>query len=177
MQVVLSFLLFSFVCHWLLFEVLPSMATNDLEFEVYLPVGEWDFYRDSVVFDYCLLPVIDFNITCLKIFFFSLYFPCFVPLHQRVSVFLFLFLFFFFWVCVWIFSNFSILSFNSHKLFFLKLSIRIIKPKRNHFGIKLYLSVCCIYLCHLYLRVSGFFFFLLIFSFCVWIFSNFAVSF
>ena len=81
------------------------------------------------------------------------------------------FFFLIFSIFVWIFSNFSVLSFNSHKLFFLKLSIRIIKPKRNHFGMKLYLSVCCIYLCHLYLRVSGFFFFAYLFLLCVDIFK------
>ena len=75
-------------------------------------MGEWDFYRDSMAFDYCLLPMTDFNITCLKIcfpfvFFFLIFsFFFFVPLHQRVSIFLFLLFFpltfpstfFFFWV-------------------------------------------------------------------------------
>ena len=137
-----------------------------------------------MVFDYCLLPVIDFNITCLKIFFFfPLYFhSSFLFLCTNVYLFFFFFSFFpylflFFFFCVWMFSNFSVLSFNSHKLFFLKLSIRIIKPKRNHFGIKLYLSVCCIPLSFVSTCISFFFFFFgLIFSFCVWIFSNFSVK-
>ena len=76
-------------------------------------------------------------------FFFSLYFPSsFLFLCTDVYLFFFFFSFFpylflfFFFFCAWIFSNFSVLSFKSHKLFFLKFSIRLIKPKRNHFGIK-----------------------------------------
>ena len=117
-----------------------------------------------------------------NLFFFSLYFhSSFLFLCTNVYLFFFFFSFFpylflFFFFCVWMFSNFSVLSFNSHKLFFLKLSIRIIKPKRNHFGIKLYLSVCCIYLCHLYLRVLGVFFFFVAYLFllCVDIFKLFS---
>ena len=133
-----------------------------------------------MVFDYCLLTVIDFNTRCLKIFFFFPYiflllFCSFAPTCIIFSFFLF-FLIFSFFFFVWIFSNFSVLSFNSHKLFFFKLSIRIIKPKRNHFGIKLYLSVCCIILSFVSTCISFFLFFLLIFSFFVWIISNFSVK-
>ena len=99
---------------------------------------------------------------------FILLFCSFAPTCIWFSSFFFLFL----GVCGDIFKL-SILSFNSHKLFFLKLSIRIIKPKRNHFGIKLYLSVCCIPLSFVSTCIS---FFLLIISFCVWIFSNFSVK-
>ena len=129
MQAVLSFLLFSFLHHWLLFEFLPSMATNDLEFEVYLLVSEWDFYRNSMVFDYCLLPVIDFNITCHKIFFFPyiflLLFCSFAPTCICFS-FSFLFSLSFPFFCVDIFKLFN---FNSHKLSFVKLSIHKIQKK------------------------------------------------
>ena len=138
-----------------------------------------------MVFDYCLLPVTDFNITCLKIcfrfFFFNKYFPSsFFSFCTNICCFSFSFLFFFSisfpssFLCLDILKLFS---FHSHKLFFfLKLSIRTIKPKRIHFGINLYLSVCSyfmglfiyafcvsvftVYLCHLHQCVSDFFFFL-----------------
>ena len=120
-----------------------------------------------MVFDYYLLPVIDFNITCLKIFFFFpyIFILLFCSFAPTCIYFSFSFLFFlifssFSFFCVWMFSNFSVLSFNSHKLFFLKLSIRIIKPKRNHFGIKLYLNVCCIPLSFVSTCISFFLFFL-----------------
>ena len=101
-----------------------------------------------------------------NLFLFSLYFhSSFLFLCTNVYLFFFFFSFFpylflFFFFCVWMFSNFSVLSFNSHKLFFLKLSIRIIKPKRNHFGIKLYLSVCCIPLSFVSTCIRFFLFFL-----------------
>ena len=133
-----------------------------------------------MVFDYCLLPMFDFNITCLKIFFFSLIFSFFLfcSFAPACICFSFSFLFFlifsFFFFCVCIFSNFSVLSFNSHKLFFLKLSIRIIKPKRIHFGIKLYLSICCIPLSFVSTCISFFFFFAYLFLLCVDIFKIFS---
>ena len=88
----------------------------------------------------------DFNITCLKIcfpfvfFFLIVSFFFFVPLHQRVSIFLFLLFF--------------PLTFPSSFFFFFELSIRIIKPKRNHFGINLYLSFCS-YFMGLFIFVFG----------------------
>ena len=74
--------------------------------------------------------LLSFLFLCTSVYLFFFFF----------SFFPYLFLFFFFCVCI--FSNFSVLSFNSHKLFFWKMSIRITKPKRNHFGINLYLSFC-----------------------------------
>ena len=63
------------------------------------------------------------------LFFFLMFFFSFC-MHQRVSVFLFLFFFFLiFSLFMWIFSNFSF--FTQTNIFFSKLSIRIIKPKRN----------------------------------------------
>ena len=127
----LFFIFFSFFHHWLLFKFLPAMATNDSKFEMCLPVSEWDFYRDLIVFDYCLLPVIDFNITCLKIcfrFFFLVFSFFFVPFAPTYVVFLFLFFFSISFppsssfLCLDIFKLFS---FHSHKLslfFFLFLS-------------------------------------------------------
>ena len=167
------------------------------------------FYRDSMVFDYFLLPMTEFNITCLQnllSFFLShLFLLLFCSFAPTYVVFLFLFNFFhifsfffffvfFLFVCLDIFKLFS---FNSHKLFFFwKLSIdsiETIKPKRSHFGINLYLSVCSyfmglfiyvfcvsiftIYLCHLHQPVLGFFFFLFfsyLFHFCVDIFELFS---
>ena len=139
-----------------------------------------------MIFDYCLSPVTDFNITCLKIYFpsssssssaylFLLHFCSFAPTCICFSFsFLFFFLIFsFLFFCVWIFLNFSVLSFNSHKLFFFKLSICIIKPKRNHFGIKLYLSICCIPLSFVSTCISFFFFFFLSFPFVCGYFQNF----
>ena len=117
-----------------------------------------------------------------NLFFFPLYFhSSFLFLCTNVYLFFFFFSFFpylflFFFFCVWMFSNFSVLSFNSHKLFFLKLSIRIIKPKRNHFGIKLYLSVCCIPLSFVSTCISFFFFFFwaYLFLLCMDIFKLFS---
>ena len=125
-----------------------------------------------MVFDYYLLPVIDFNITCLKIFFFFPYiflllFCSFAPTCICFFVCV--------CMCVWIFSNFSVLSFNSHKLFFfLKLSICIIKPKMNHFGMKLYLSICCVPLSFVSTCISFLFFFAYLFLLCVDIFKLFS---
>ena len=139
-------------------------------------MGEWDFYRDSMVFDYCLLLVIDFNIMCLKIFFPPyIFFLLFCSFASTCICFSFSFLFFliFSFFFLQIFSNFLVLSFNSHKLFFLNLSIRIIKPESNHFGIKLYLSVCCIPLSFASMCISFFFFFCLSFPFVCGYFQTF----
>ena len=124
-----------------------------------------------MVFDYCLLPVIDFNITRLKIFFFFLIFSFFffVPLHQRVSV--FLFFFFFFSVCVGIFSNFSILSFNSHKLVFFEVVYTYNKAQKESLWHK------TLFECLLYIPLSfvstciRFIFFAYLFLLCVDIFK------
>ena len=143
-----------------------------------------------MVFDYFLLPMTEFNITCLQnllSFFFLIFsFFFFVPLHQHMSFFFFFLIFsisfpssFFFFF----FGYFQTFQFSlTQTLFFWKLSIdsiETIKPKRSHFGINLYLSVCSyfmglfiyvfcvsiftIYLCHLHQPVLGFFFFLFFF--------------
>ena len=119
----------------------------------------------------------------------------FLFLFNFFHIFSFFFFFFFFFV----FGYFQTFQFSlTQTLFFWKLSIdsiETIKPKRSHFGINLYLSVCSyfmglfiyvfcvsiftIYLCHLHQPVLGFFFFLsffLIFSIFVWIFSNFSLK-
>ena len=110
---------------------------------------------------------------------FLLLFCSFAPMCVCFSFsFLFSLSFFFVFWCVWIFSNFSILSFNSHKLFFFEVVYTYNKAQKESlwhktlFECLLYIPLSFVSTC-----IRFFFFFLLIFSFCVWIFSNFLVSF
>ena len=118
-----------------------------------------------------------------KSFFFLIFsFFFFVPLRQRVFVFLFLFFFpYLFLFFVWIFSNFSILTHTNSLLWsclYIKFKKKVVytynkaqKESLWHktlFECLLYTFVICIYMYQ--------FCFLLTFSFCVWIFSNFSLK-